>query len=73
MYFARLLPEQSALNTDPDENIEVVHLTAAQIDELIARGEIVDGKTLAIWSLYAKMVAAPAAGPTPARATYIKV
>ncbi len=39
---------------EPTEHMSLVQKTAQEIDEMIARGEIFDGQTLAAWALYAR-------------------
>jgi len=54
LYYARLKPDQGDAAPEEDEQLEVVHLSADKLETMIARGEMVDAKTLAIWLLYSK-------------------
>ena len=48
--------EQGETDFDPDEDIETVEVTLAEMDELIRNGKIDDGKTLAAWTLFEKVI-----------------
>lgn len=54
LYYARLKPSPGPRAPDEDEQLEVQYASAAEVEEMIAQGDIVDGKTLAIWLLYSK-------------------
>ena len=56
IYFAKLQPEQGGGTPDVDEHLDVVYLTAAEIERLISEGEMTDGKTLAAWLLYCRRI-----------------
>lgn len=43
-------PGERAL--DHDERVEVVDLAGSEFEQLVRRGQVVDGKTLAVWTLY---------------------
>lgn len=60
LFFAEVDSEPGGLELDHDERIEVVALTADAFRALLRRGEVTDGKTLALWALYEA-----AAGPAP--------
>ncbi len=45
--------------TDDDERVLVEEYSQAQIDDMIARGEIRDAKTLAAWLLFARRMPPP--------------
>ncbi len=51
-WYARVEPGDGTAQPDADEAIETVTFTAAEIEAMIAAGEIADAKTLAIWTLY---------------------
>lgn len=51
VYLATGLTFGQAKN-DPDEQIEVLGVTHAEIDQMIADGIIIDGPTLAAWTLF---------------------
>jgi ADP-ribose pyrophosphatase len=53
-YYAELTLAQSALAPDEDEKIDVVRLSAADLERKIVSGEICDSKTLAVWLLWEK-------------------
>ena len=55
MFHAFLDSEQGEANPDDDEKLDVVHVSKDQLKEMIASGEIIDAKTLAIWTLYQMM------------------
>jgi len=52
LFYARLRPTQGRRNLDDDERVRVRYFTARQIESLIRRGRVRDGKTLAAWALY---------------------
>ncbi len=49
--FHARVDDGGAATPDPDEQVESVVLSAAEIDRLIADGSLTDGKTLALWVL----------------------
>ena len=52
LFYARLGPRQGGRSLDDDERVKVRRLDAGQIESLMKRGRIRDGKTLAAWALY---------------------
>ena len=52
LFYAECAPGRVPLDPDEDERVEVVSLTAADLDRRIRRGEIADGKTVAAWGLW---------------------
>ncbi len=52
LYYARLSQEPDAQRPDFDENLEPVVMTAEEIDAALDTGELVDGKSIAIWLLW---------------------
>ena len=52
LFFARLKPGQGSRCLDHDEKLNVLRLTASQIEAAIRKGRIQDAKTLAAWTLY---------------------
>ncbi len=57
LFFARLATEPGPRAPDADEQLETVCLTRAEFEDLLARGEISDGKTLAAWVRCARWLA----------------
>ncbi|MBN1268550.1 MAG: NUDIX hydrolase [Kiritimatiellae bacterium] len=55
IFFARVADGPGQTMRDEDERLEVVLHSREEIDELIRRGEIQDGKTLAAWLLCEKI------------------
>lgn len=51
-FYAQLSLEQGSPNPEDDERIEVVYLSAEQIEKMISEGEIVDAKTVVAWQLW---------------------
>jgi len=47
---------QGATNFDLDEDIETLEVSREEMDNLIRAGKIQDGKTLAAWALFEKVV-----------------
>ena len=54
LFYATLLPEAGEAGPEEDENVDVVCLSAGQIEDMISNGEIEDAKTLAAWLLYGR-------------------
>jgi len=54
LYYSRLKEGRSDASPDHDEVVEVVYLSAEEIDAMIDSGEICDAKTIAIWHLFMK-------------------
>ncbi|MFC1499332.1 NUDIX hydrolase, partial [Verrucomicrobiota bacterium] len=54
LFYAGLLPEAKKATPEDDENLDVVYVTAEQLEEMISGGKIEDAKTLAAWMLYQK-------------------
>lgn len=52
LFYARLGSKQGRRQLDEDERVTVRYLTASQIERLMKKGRIADGKTLAAWLLY---------------------
>lgn len=52
VFFAEVDEKPGERNLDDDERLEVVALSAGEFRELIRRGEVTDGKTLAMWALF---------------------
>ena len=52
LYFARLRPVQGSRCLDDDEKLNVLRLTASQIETAIRKGRVQDAKTLAAWMFY---------------------
>ncbi|MDR2849058.1 MAG: NUDIX hydrolase [Verrucomicrobiota bacterium] len=52
LFFARLAPEPLAQRPDFDENLEPVAMTAAEIEAALDSGELIDGKSIALWLLW---------------------
>jgi ADP-ribose pyrophosphatase len=57
LYFARLAPEPLPQRPDFDENLEPVAMTAGEIDAALDGGELIDGKSIAIWLLWKRKAA----------------
>jgi len=49
LYHAVLNAEAGEMCPDEDEDLEVVILSRAELDESIRSGEIIDAKTIAVW------------------------
>ncbi len=56
IYFAELNDAPGSQDSDEDESVEAVVLGGEEIDALIARGEIHDGKTVAAWMMFEKII-----------------
>jgi len=67
LFAAELDDSPAHQHGDPDERVEVVYLSRAEVEARIDSGMIQDGKTLAAWLLYLRKVAdAPSSsGGTP--------
>lgn len=52
LFFANLTQEPRAQRPDFDENLEPVEMTAEEIDAALDSGELVDGKSIAIWLMW---------------------
>lgn len=52
LYYARLNPERRSDAPEEDEELELIYLTAGQVGDMIAGGDIEDGKTIVAWHLY---------------------
>lgn len=52
LFYAELDPSPETQRTDHDERIVLDYVTEAELERLIATGQICDGKTLAAWTLY---------------------
>ncbi len=57
LFYADVEGDPAHARPEPDEHLDVVLLSRAEILEKVRRGEIHDSKTLATWLLYEKMVA----------------
>lgn len=55
LYYARLSAEPRAQRPDFDENLEPVAMTAEALDAALDAGELIDGKSIAIWLLWRRM------------------
>jgi len=55
LFFAEVDHVPGERELDHDERLEVVELTADEFRAMIRRGEVTDGKTLAIWALFEAM------------------
>lgn len=54
VYFAQLAADQGELQSDEDEQLDVVYLTKDRVEKMIVADNIRDAKTLAAWLLYEK-------------------
>ena len=52
LYLADVSAVAMPLNLDHDEVLEVVYLSAYDVDDAIANGRITDAKTLCVWHLF---------------------
>ncbi len=52
VFYAHVANGPGATNFDIDERIEPAIYAGSEIDTLIRKGELADGKTLAVWLLY---------------------
>ncbi len=52
LYYARLSQQPLEQRPDFDENLEVVVMTAEAIDAALDAGELVDGKSIALWLMW---------------------
>jgi ADP-ribose pyrophosphatase len=58
LYYARLSQEPRTQRLDSDENLEPVVMTAEALDAALDAGELIDGKSVAIWLMWRRMCAA---------------
>ena len=65
IYHARLSPEPVAKDLDDDEHVELHLYSRDEVLELIRSEHIQDGKTLAAWLLYERLVHAASPENTP--------
>ncbi len=56
IFFAELDGAPGSQDSDEDESVEAVVLGGDEIDALIERGEIHDGKTVAVWMMFERIV-----------------
>lgn len=63
LFFAEVDHRPGERELDHDERLEVVLLSAGEFRDLMRRGEVTDGKTLAMWALFGALE-----GPAGARA-----
>jgi ADP-ribose pyrophosphatase len=54
LFYAELDPVAGGQQLDDGEHVELVELAGDEFDAMLARGEVLDGKTLAAWLLYEK-------------------
>jgi len=52
LYYAALAQEPLAQRPDFDENLEPVVMTAEEIDAALDAGELIDGKSIALWLMW---------------------
>jgi ADP-ribose pyrophosphatase len=52
LFFARLTQEPRAQRPDFDENLEPVAMTAEEVDAALDSGELIDGKSVALWLMW---------------------
>lgn len=52
LYYAKLSQEPRPQRPDFDENLEPVIMTAADIDAALDSGELIDGKSIALWLMW---------------------
>ena len=64
LFFARLTQEPNQQRPDFDENLEPVAMTAEEIDAVLDSGELIDGKSIAIWLLWKRRHCPSAPSPT---------
>ena len=57
LYYARLSQEPRTQRLDSDENLEPVVMTAEALDAALDAGELIDGKSVAIWLMWRRMCA----------------
>jgi ADP-ribose pyrophosphatase len=57
LFYARLAGEAGAQALDPDERVEPVALTRAEVEAAIDAGTLCDAKSIAAWHLYLRKVA----------------
>ncbi len=58
LFYAKLAATPNAQRPDFDENLEPVAMTAAAINAAIDSGELIDGKSIAIWLMWQRKTAA---------------
>ncbi len=58
LYYARVSASPAEQRPDFDENLEPVVMSAEQIDAAIDAGELVDGKSVALWLLWRRKAGA---------------
>lgn len=63
LFYASLSQKPSPQRPDFDENLEPVVMTASEIDASLASGELIDGKSIAIWLMWQRKMC----GKKPAR------
>ncbi|MBN2300877.1 MAG: hypothetical protein JXN60_00040, partial [Lentisphaerae bacterium] len=64
IYYAELEATRGKDNPDEDERIKVVYMTADEIDTIIAKGEMLDAKTIIAWMLYKQKIIGGESLPT---------
>ena len=52
LFYARIAQHPDAQRPDFDENLEPVVMTAAEIDAALDAGELIDGKSIALWLMW---------------------
>ena len=57
LFYARVSQEPEDQRPDFDENLETVVMTAAEIDAALDAGDLIDGKSLALWLLWRRKTA----------------
>ncbi len=58
LFFARVPQAPAEQRPDFDENLETVVMTAGEIDAALEAGELIDGKSVALWLLWRRKAAA---------------
>ncbi len=59
LFHAKVTQEPSAQRPDFDENVEPVVMTAEEVDAALDAGELIDGKSIAIWLLWRRRLNGP--------------
>jgi len=54
LFYAELDPLAGGQQLDDGEHVELIELSGEEFEGMLARGEVLDGKTLAAWLLYEK-------------------